>query len=137
MQIASSPDNSLINLFCPPQQIQQMQIYFPTYIFQHNSNFQIEQQQNVINNLTQQINCTRIQGYSMMNCSCIQISRAISGQYSINGIMLTDYGFFICSEKRRKYGKAKQLKFVLMTKRQMVAHCKIDLFGLYGYSKYK
>ncbi|CAL6005882.1 Conserved_hypothetical protein [Hexamita inflata] len=46
----------------------------------------IEQQQNIINNLTQQINCTSNQGFSMKNGSCVQVSCAISGQQSINGI---------------------------------------------------
>ncbi|CAL6010509.1 Conserved_hypothetical protein [Hexamita inflata] len=46
----------------------------------------IEQQQNLINNLTQQINCSSNSGYSMVNGSCVQVSCAISGQQSINGI---------------------------------------------------
>ncbi|CAL6076001.1 Conserved_hypothetical protein [Hexamita inflata] len=46
----------------------------------------IEQQQNIINNLTQQINCSSNSGYSMVNGSCIQVSCAISGQQSINGV---------------------------------------------------
>ncbi|CAL6008519.1 Conserved_hypothetical protein [Hexamita inflata] len=46
----------------------------------------IEQQQNTINNLTQNINCTSNYGYSMINGSCVQVTCAISGQQSINGI---------------------------------------------------
>ncbi|CAL6035019.1 Conserved_hypothetical protein [Hexamita inflata] len=46
----------------------------------------IEQQQNIINNLTQQINCSSNSGYSMVNGSCVQVSCAISGQQSINGV---------------------------------------------------
>ncbi|CAL6026458.1 Hypothetical_protein [Hexamita inflata] len=46
----------------------------------------IEQQQYIINNLTQQINCSSNSGYSMVNGSCVQVSCAISGQQSINGI---------------------------------------------------
>ncbi|CAL6059414.1 Conserved_hypothetical protein [Hexamita inflata] len=46
----------------------------------------VEQQQQIIDNMSQQINCTSKQGYSMANRSCIQISCAISGQQSINGI---------------------------------------------------
>ncbi|CAL6008720.1 Conserved_hypothetical protein [Hexamita inflata] len=46
----------------------------------------IEQQQNLINNLTQQINCSSNSGYSMVNGSCVQVSCVISGQQSINGI---------------------------------------------------
>ncbi|CAL6102425.1 Conserved_hypothetical protein [Hexamita inflata] len=46
----------------------------------------IEQQQQTINNLTQNINCTSNYGYSMINGSCIQVTCAISGQQSINGI---------------------------------------------------
>ncbi|CAL6059458.1 Conserved_hypothetical protein [Hexamita inflata] len=46
----------------------------------------VDQQQQIIDNMSQQINCTSKQGYSMVNRSCIQISCAISGQQSINGI---------------------------------------------------
>ncbi|CAL6025536.1 Conserved_hypothetical protein [Hexamita inflata] len=46
----------------------------------------IDQQLNLINNLTQQINCTSNYGYSMINGSCVQVTCAISGQQSINGI---------------------------------------------------
>ncbi|CAL6094002.1 Conserved_hypothetical protein [Hexamita inflata] len=46
----------------------------------------IEQQKNIINTLTQQMNCSSNSGYSMVNGSCIQVSCAISGQQSINGI---------------------------------------------------
>ncbi|CAL6101037.1 Conserved_hypothetical protein [Hexamita inflata] len=49
-------------------------------------NLIIQQQQNIINNLTQQINCTSNYGYSMINNSCIQVTCAILGQQSINGI---------------------------------------------------
>ncbi|CAL6077137.1 Conserved_hypothetical protein [Hexamita inflata] len=37
-------------------------------------------------NLSQQMNCTSTYGYSMVNGSCVQISCAIQGQQSINGI---------------------------------------------------
>ncbi|CAL6006474.1 Conserved_hypothetical protein [Hexamita inflata] len=46
----------------------------------------IEQQQHIIYNLTQQINCSNNFGYSMVNGSCVQVSCVISGQQSINGI---------------------------------------------------
>ncbi|CAL5997969.1 Conserved_hypothetical protein [Hexamita inflata] len=46
----------------------------------------IEQQQIIINDLTQQINCSSNFGYSMVNGSCVQVSCAISGQQSINGV---------------------------------------------------
>ncbi|CAL6067025.1 Conserved_hypothetical protein [Hexamita inflata] len=46
----------------------------------------IEQQQNIINNLTQQINCSSNSGYQMVNGSCVQVSCAITGQQRINGI---------------------------------------------------
>ncbi|CAL6108058.1 Conserved_hypothetical protein [Hexamita inflata] len=46
----------------------------------------IQQQQILINNLTQQINCTSNYGYSMINGTCIQVTCAILGQQSINGI---------------------------------------------------
>ncbi|CAL6000767.1 Conserved_hypothetical protein [Hexamita inflata] len=46
----------------------------------------IEQQQNIINNLTQQIDCTSNQGFSMKNGECVQVQCAITGQFSINGI---------------------------------------------------
>ncbi|CAL6000042.1 Conserved_hypothetical protein [Hexamita inflata] len=46
----------------------------------------IEQQYNTIKNLTQNINCTSNYGYSMINGSCVQVTCAISGQQSINGI---------------------------------------------------
>ncbi|CAL6099372.1 Conserved_hypothetical protein [Hexamita inflata] len=46
----------------------------------------IEQQQNLVNNLTQQINCSSNQGYAVVNNSCVQVSCAVSGQQSINGI---------------------------------------------------
>ncbi|CAL6049724.1 Conserved_hypothetical protein [Hexamita inflata] len=46
----------------------------------------IDQQRNIINNLTQQINCSSNSGYQMVNGSCVQVSCAISGQQSINGI---------------------------------------------------
>ncbi|CAL6051473.1 Conserved_hypothetical protein [Hexamita inflata] len=46
----------------------------------------IEQQQQIIDNMSLQINCTSKQGYSMINGSCVQVSCAISGQQSINGI---------------------------------------------------
>ncbi|CAL6000886.1 Conserved_hypothetical protein [Hexamita inflata] len=46
----------------------------------------IQQQYNIINNLTQKINCTSNYGYSMINGSCIQVTCAIQGQQSINGI---------------------------------------------------
>ncbi|CAL6082996.1 Conserved_hypothetical protein [Hexamita inflata] len=46
----------------------------------------IEKQQNIIDNLTQQINCSSNSGYSIVNGSCVQVSCSISGQQSINGI---------------------------------------------------
>ncbi|CAL5991801.1 Conserved_hypothetical protein [Hexamita inflata] len=46
----------------------------------------IEQQKRLVDNLTQQLNCTSNYGYSMINGSCIQVTCAISGQQSINGI---------------------------------------------------
>ncbi|CAL5971940.1 Conserved_hypothetical protein [Hexamita inflata] len=46
----------------------------------------IQQQYNIINNLTQYINCTSNYGYSLINGSCIQVTCAIQGQQSINGI---------------------------------------------------
>ncbi|CAL6066013.1 Conserved_hypothetical protein [Hexamita inflata] len=49
-------------------------------------NIIILQQQILINNLTQQINCTSNYGYSMINGSCIQVTCDILGQQSINGI---------------------------------------------------
>ncbi|CAL6025510.1 Conserved_hypothetical protein [Hexamita inflata] len=49
-------------------------------------NFIIEQQKQLVDNLTQQLNCTSNQGYSMINGSCVQVTCAISGQQSINGI---------------------------------------------------
>ncbi|CAL6000900.1 Conserved_hypothetical protein [Hexamita inflata] len=49
-------------------------------------NLIIQQQQNIINNLIQQINCTSNYGYSMINGACIQVTCAIQGQQSINGI---------------------------------------------------
>ncbi|CAL6004936.1 Conserved_hypothetical protein [Hexamita inflata] len=49
-------------------------------------NDQLNKQQQIIDNLTQQINCSSNSGYSMVNGSCVQVSCAISGQQSINGI---------------------------------------------------
>ncbi|CAL6110792.1 Conserved_hypothetical protein [Hexamita inflata] len=46
----------------------------------------IQKQQNTINNLTYQINCTSNLGFSIINGSCIQLVCPISGQQSINGI---------------------------------------------------
>ncbi|CAL6097013.1 Conserved_hypothetical protein [Hexamita inflata] len=46
----------------------------------------IEQQKILVDNLTQQLNCTSNYGYSMINGQCIQVTCAISGQQSINGI---------------------------------------------------
>ncbi|CAL6043885.1 Conserved_hypothetical protein [Hexamita inflata] len=46
----------------------------------------IQRQQDLINNLTQQINCSSNQGYQTVNGSCVQVSCAISGQQTINGI---------------------------------------------------
>ncbi|CAL6027312.1 Conserved_hypothetical protein [Hexamita inflata] len=46
----------------------------------------ITQQKQLVDNLTQQLNCTSSQGYSLINGSCIQVTCAISGQQSINGI---------------------------------------------------
>ncbi|CAL6036942.1 Conserved_hypothetical protein [Hexamita inflata] len=44
------------------------------------------QQQSVIDDLIKQINCTNNYGYSMVNGSCVQVTCAIQGQQSINGI---------------------------------------------------
>ncbi|CAL6027362.1 Conserved_hypothetical protein [Hexamita inflata] len=49
-------------------------------------NLIIEQQKKLVDNLTQQLNCTSNYGYSIVNGSCIQVTCAISGQQSINGI---------------------------------------------------
>ncbi|CAL6082714.1 Conserved_hypothetical protein [Hexamita inflata] len=49
-------------------------------------NLIIEQQKQLVDNLTQQLNCTSNYGYSIVNGSCIQVTCAISGQQSINGI---------------------------------------------------
>ncbi|CAL5971582.1 Conserved_hypothetical protein [Hexamita inflata] len=49
-------------------------------------NIIIEQQKKLVDNLTQQLNCTSNYGYSMINGSCIQVTCTISGQQSINGI---------------------------------------------------
>ncbi|CAL5971638.1 Conserved_hypothetical protein [Hexamita inflata] len=46
----------------------------------------IEQQKKIVDNLTQQLNCTSNYGYTIVNGSCIQVTCAISGQQSINGI---------------------------------------------------
>ncbi|CAL6062616.1 Conserved_hypothetical protein [Hexamita inflata] len=46
----------------------------------------IGQQQIIIDNLTQQINCTSNYGYKIVNGSCIQIICEIMGQESINGV---------------------------------------------------
>ncbi|CAL5970299.1 Conserved_hypothetical protein [Hexamita inflata] len=46
----------------------------------------IQQQQNIINNLTQKINCTSNYGYSMINGTCTQVQCVIIGQQNINGI---------------------------------------------------
>ncbi|CAL6092360.1 Conserved_hypothetical protein [Hexamita inflata] len=51
-----------------------------------NSSQIIEHQQNIIKNLTQQLNCTNSYGYSLINGSCVQVTCSISGQQSINGI---------------------------------------------------
>ncbi|CAL5972320.1 Conserved_hypothetical protein [Hexamita inflata] len=53
-------------------------------LLQHN--IIIEQQKKLVDNLTQQLNCISNYGYSMINGSCIQVTCAISGQQSINGI---------------------------------------------------
>ncbi|CAL6040536.1 Conserved_hypothetical protein [Hexamita inflata] len=49
-------------------------------------NIIIEQQKKLVDNLMQQLNCTSNYGYSIVNGSCIQVTCAISGQQSINGI---------------------------------------------------
>ncbi|CAL6062851.1 Conserved_hypothetical protein [Hexamita inflata] len=46
----------------------------------------IQQQKNIIDNLTLQISCTSNYGYSLINGSCVQVTCAIKGQQSINGI---------------------------------------------------
>ncbi|CAL5977450.1 Conserved_hypothetical protein [Hexamita inflata] len=48
--------------------------------------YTLELQQNIIQNLTQQLNCTSSYGFSIVNGSCVQISCAVYGQQSINGI---------------------------------------------------
>ncbi|CAL5971604.1 Conserved_hypothetical protein [Hexamita inflata] len=66
-------------------------------------NIIIEQQKKLVDNLTQQFNCTSNYGYSMINGSCIQVTCAISGQQSINGICqctninsIIQYGSCVC-----------------------------------------
>ncbi|CAL6065406.1 Conserved_hypothetical protein [Hexamita inflata] len=66
-------------------------------------NDQLNKQQLIIDNLTQQINCSSNSGYSMVNGSCVQVSCAISGQQSINGICqcvninsIVESGFCVC-----------------------------------------
>ncbi|CAL6084213.1 Conserved_hypothetical protein [Hexamita inflata] len=49
-------------------------------------NLIIEQQKQLVDNLTQQLICTSNYGYSIVNGQCIQVTCAISGQQSINGI---------------------------------------------------
>ncbi|CAL6063914.1 Conserved_hypothetical protein [Hexamita inflata] len=73
----------------------------------------IEQQQNTIKNLTQNINCTSNYGYSMINGSCVQVTCAISGQQSINGICqctninsIIQAGFCVCPENSNVIGTA-------------------------------
>ncbi|CAL5971700.1 Conserved_hypothetical protein [Hexamita inflata] len=46
----------------------------------------IEQQKKLVDNLTQQLNCTSNYGFSIVNGSCIQVTCQILGQQSINGI---------------------------------------------------
>ncbi|CAL6097846.1 Conserved_hypothetical protein [Hexamita inflata] len=50
------------------------------------SNQIIKEQQNIISNLKQQINCTSTFGYAVVNGVCVQVSCPISGQQSVNGI---------------------------------------------------
>ncbi|CAL6088343.1 Conserved_hypothetical protein [Hexamita inflata] len=71
----------------------------------------IDQQQNTINNLTKNINCTSNYGYSMINGSCIQVNCEISGQQSINGICqctninsIIQAGSCICPENSNVIG---------------------------------
>ncbi|CAL6049750.1 Conserved_hypothetical protein [Hexamita inflata] len=73
----------------------------------------IEQQQNIINNLTQQINCSSNFGYSMVNGYCVQVSCAISGQQSINGICqcvninsIVQSGYCVCPVNSQVVGIA-------------------------------
>ncbi|CAL6072515.1 Conserved_hypothetical protein [Hexamita inflata] len=73
----------------------------------------IEQQQNIINNLTQQINCSSNSGYQMVNGTCVQVSCAISGQQSINGVCqcvninsIVQAGSCVCPENSQVVGIA-------------------------------
>ncbi|CAL6109094.1 Conserved_hypothetical protein [Hexamita inflata] len=50
------------------------------------NNYIIEQQKQLVDNITQQLNCTSNYGYSIINGSCFQVTCAITGQQSINGI---------------------------------------------------
>ncbi|CAL6027402.1 Conserved_hypothetical protein [Hexamita inflata] len=49
-------------------------------------NYIIEQQKQLVDNITQQLNCTSNYGYSIINGSCFQVTCDITGQQSINGI---------------------------------------------------
>ncbi|CAL6031995.1 Conserved_hypothetical protein [Hexamita inflata] len=46
----------------------------------------IDQQQNIIQNLTYQMNCNQLNGHQYKNGSCVLVSCSITGQQSINGI---------------------------------------------------
>ncbi|CAL5985183.1 Conserved_hypothetical protein [Hexamita inflata] len=98
--------------------ISQLQNIMNNFSLYYNDSFNkqqqiIEQQQNIINNLTQQINCSSNSGYSMVNGTCIQVSCAISGQQSINGICqcvninsIVQEGFCVCPENSQVVGIA-------------------------------
>ncbi|CAL5981219.1 Conserved_hypothetical protein [Hexamita inflata] len=71
------------------------------------------QQQNTINDLIKQINCTNNYGYSMVNGSCVPVKCAILGQYNINGICqctninaIVDNGKCVCPAKSYVVGTA-------------------------------
>ncbi|CAL6086587.1 Conserved_hypothetical protein [Hexamita inflata] len=75
--------NNISSLNKSIQNITQQLIDFNSSLIQQ---IEINQkQQNTINNLTLYINCTKIQGYSVINGSCVQVSCPIIGQQSING----------------------------------------------------
>ncbi|CAL5990571.1 Hypothetical_protein [Hexamita inflata] len=50
----------------------------------------------------------------------VKVPKLFDVTYHLN--TLTECGFLACSEKMKKYDKAKQLKFLLMAKSRMVAH---------------
>ncbi|CAL6025378.1 Conserved_hypothetical protein [Hexamita inflata] len=98
--------------------ISQLQNFMNNFTLYYNNSLNkqqliIEQQQNIINNLTQQINCSSNSGYSMINGTCVQVSCAISGQQSINGICqcvninsIVQSGSCVCPENSQVVGIA-------------------------------